>query len=180
VKRRRNCYVVVKTAQKPYRAGTGHADGSNLNLSPPGRQVDGLGALRRNPLDGVSDRRHHGPGAMKAPQFRRGDAMTDPERDHLLHRVEELDRNRRRWKVLALAGTPLLLLLFLLALGNAVSSSLALREMAQREQVARDRAMQAEQEALMQAEVALENAEEARRAVKAAQKRAEQAVQNLP
>jgi hypothetical protein len=106
--------------------------------------------------------------------------MTDPERDHLLHRVEELDRNRRRWKVLALAGTPLLLLLFLLALGNAVSSSLALREMAQREQVARDRAMQAEQEALMQAEVALENAEEARRAVKAAQKRAEQAVQNLP
>jgi hypothetical protein len=108
---------------------------------------------------------------MKSPQFRRADAMTDPERDHLLHRVEELDRDRRRWKLLALAGTPLLLLLFLLALANAVSSSLALREMAKREQVERERAMQAEREAMMQAEVALKNAEEARLALEAAQNR---------
>ncbi len=106
--------------------------------------------------------------------------MTDPERDHLLDRVEELDRNRSRWKVLALAGTPLLLLLFVIALANAVSSSLALREMAKREQVERERAMQAEREAMMQADVSLENAEEARMALDAAREHAEQAVQNRP
>ena len=86
--------------------------------------------------------------------------MTDPERDHLLHRVEELDRSRRRWKVLALAGTPLLLLLFLLALGNAVSSTLALRDMAKQEREAREQAMQVLRQAQMEAVAPLKHAQE--------------------
>jgi hypothetical protein len=54
--------------------------------------------------------------------------MSDPERDDLLLRIAELDRARRRWKVLALAGTPALAVLLLLTAGVFVSISRALWE----------------------------------------------------
>src|SRR5262249_7996838 len=81
--------------------------------------------------------------------------MTDPERHQLLGGIAELDRARRRWKVLALAGTPILFLLLLLAAANAVSSSLTLKEVVKRER-------QAQQDAQEMAERAAEEAEMAR------------------
>jgi hypothetical protein len=90
--------------------------------------------------------------------------MTDPEREHLLRRLEESERARRRWKVLALAGTPFLLALLLIAAANAVSSALALREMALRERENTDIAMQAEEQAREAAEEALQRANVAERA----------------
>jgi hypothetical protein len=75
------------------------------------------------------------------------------ERQHLLHRIAKLDRARRRWKVLALASSPLLAVLLLLAGANAVTSLLALRDVARRERQARE-------DAQRQAEVALAEAQE--------------------
>jgi hypothetical protein len=77
----------------------------------------------------------------------------DPaERHHLLRRIDELDRARRRWKVLALAGTPVLAVLLVLAVANAVSSSLTLRDVALRGRQARDDALRAAEEARDEAE----------------------------
>ena len=99
--------------------------------------------------------------------------MTDPEREHLLRRLEKSENARRRWKVLALAGTPALLLLLLIALANVVSGSLALREVVRREQVERARAVRAEEEARMEADMAREMAEQALRAAEEARLRAQ-------
>ena len=99
--------------------------------------------------------------------------MTDPERDHLLARIDDLDRARRRWKLLALAGTPVLAVALALALANAVMGALALREVVKREQQAeRDARMQAE-EALMQAEEALMQSDRARFEAERAREEAE-------
>ena len=81
--------------------------------------------------------------------------MDDAERDHLLAHVAELDRARRRWKALALAGTPLLATLFALAAVNAVTTSLTLRDVVHRERQAREDAQRAAEEALEEAERAL-------------------------
>jgi hypothetical protein len=99
--------------------------------------------------------------------------MTDPEREHLLRRLEKSENARLRWKVLALAGTPALLLLLLIALANVVSGSLALREVVRREQVERARAVRAEEEARMEADMAREMAEQALRAAEEARLRAQ-------
>jgi hypothetical protein len=99
--------------------------------------------------------------------------MTDPEREHLLRRLEKSENARRRWKVLALAGTPALLLLLVLAVANAVTSSLALREVVKREQAERERAVQAAEEARMEAEEARAMAERAQQAAEEALLRAE-------
>jgi hypothetical protein len=88
--------------------------------------------------------------------------MTDPERDHLLARIDDLDRARRRWKLLALAGTPVLTVALALAVANAVTGALALRELVKREQQQEERAMEAERDAKMQAEEALMQADRAR------------------
>jgi hypothetical protein len=80
--------------------------------------------------------------------------VDDAEREHLLRRIDELDRARRRWKVLALAGTPVLALLLLLAAANLISSSLTLRALALRERQARDDALRAAEDALAEAEQA--------------------------
>src|SRR5262249_5435265 len=104
---------------------------------------------------------------------KKGGPMTAPEREHLLQRLEESENARRRWKILALAGTPALALLLVLAAANAVSRSLALREVMKREQVEREGAVQAAEEARMEADMAREIAEQARRAAEEARLRAQ-------
>ena len=81
--------------------------------------------------------------------------MNDPERQELLRRLDEADKARRRWKVLALAGTPILAFLLIISAGNAVTGWLALRETVKRERDERQRAMQAEEEARLRAEKVL-------------------------
>jgi hypothetical protein len=63
--------------------------------------------------------------------------MINAERDHLLHRIALLERANRRWRLLALAGTPLLALLLLLAVGNGIACYVMFRDARQREQQAR-------------------------------------------
>jgi len=75
--------------------------------------------------------------------------VDDAERQHLQRRLEESERARRRWKFVALA-TPVLAVLFGLALVNAVTTSLTLREVVRQEREQRERAVQAEQEASRQ------------------------------
>jgi hypothetical protein len=78
--------------------------------------------------------------------------VDDAEREHLLHRIAELDRARRRWKVLALAGTPVLAVLLVLAVANAISSALVLQHTAMRARQAQDDALRAAEEARDEAE----------------------------
>ena len=87
--------------------------------------------------------------------------MDDAEREHLLGRIKDLERARRRWKVVALA-TPVLAVLFGIALANAITTSLTLKEVVQRERQAREDAQRAAEEALQQAaEARLREAEQA-------------------
>jgi hypothetical protein len=87
--------------------------------------------------------------------------MDDAEREHLLSRINELDRSRRRWRLVALA-TPVLAVLFGIALANAITTSLTLKEVVQRERQAREDAQRAAEEALQQAaEARLREAEQA-------------------
>jgi hypothetical protein len=82
--------------------------------------------------------------------------MNDSEREHLLNRIAGLELANRRWKVLALAGTPLLALLLVLAAANGLSCYLLFRDARHREQQARveaERALNQAQQALDQAEV---------------------------
>lgn len=95
--------------------------------------------------------------------------MDDAERDHLLNRLAESERARRRWKVLALAS-PVLAILLGLALANVITTSLTLREVVEREREERQRALQAEQEARRQLYVAKLRAAQALRAEDAAAK----------
>jgi S-formylglutathione hydrolase FrmB len=81
--------------------------------------------------------------------------MTDPERDHLLNRIKELDRARRRWKWLALAGIPVLVVLCLIAAGNGISSYVLLRDRLARERQAAEDSRRAVEEALLRADEAL-------------------------
>jgi hypothetical protein len=74
--------------------------------------------------------------------------VNEPERDHLLRRIAQLDRARRRWKVLALAGTVLLLL----AGGSAVSTWVTLQAIVLREREAQEDARRALDDALLKAE----------------------------
>jgi hypothetical protein len=87
--------------------------------------------------------------------------MTDPERDHLLSRIGHLECANRRWKWLALAGTPLLALLLLLAGASTVASWVTLRDVAHREWVERERMREAEEQALRDAEEALRRVQQA-------------------
>jgi hypothetical protein len=83
--------------------------------------------------------------------------MNDAERDHLLHRMAQLERVNRRWKLLALAGTPLLALLLLVAAANGVACYVMFRDARQREQQARVEAEETlvrAQQALVEAKVA--------------------------
>jgi hypothetical protein len=64
--------------------------------------------------------------------------MNDTERDHLLRRLAESERARRRWKWLALAGTPLLAGLLAMMAAFGTSSYLMLRDAIRREQEAQD------------------------------------------
>jgi uncharacterized protein YuzE len=59
--------------------------------------------------------------------------MNDAERDDLLRRLAEAERARRRWKVLALLGTPVLGVLLVMAVSFGTSSYLMLREAIKRE-----------------------------------------------
>jgi hypothetical protein len=106
--------------------------------------------------------------------------MTDPERDHLLARLDELDGARRRWKMLALAGTPILFLLLLLAVANAVSSSLTLRDVVKRERQAQQDAQEMAERAAAEAEMARAHAVEALRQAELAQRAAEEKVPARP
>ncbi len=102
--------------------------------------------------------------------------MDDIERQELLRRLDEAERARRRWKVLALVGTPILALLLIIAAGNAVHSVLALREMVKRVRLEQEKALQAEEEARMEAERGIEEREVAFRAAEEARLRAEHAL----
>ena len=105
--------------------------------------------------------------------------MDTAERNHLLNRINQLDRARRCWKVLALAATPVLAVLFVLALANAITSSLALKERVQRDRRAYEDALRAADEALQQAGETLEQQEGHREALEA-YKRAAEAVERQP
>jgi hypothetical protein len=103
--------------------------------------------------------------------------VDDAERQHLQLRLEESERARRRWKVVAVVGTPVLAALFGLALANAVTTSLTLKEVVQRERQTREDAQRATDEARQQAEQAevaavraLKQEEVARQALEAALK----------
>jgi hypothetical protein len=87
--------------------------------------------------------------------------VEDAERQHLLHQLAASEKARRRWRGLALALTPVLAVLLVLALVNVISLSLTLREIVKREQVERERAEQAEQEARRQLYIAHMRAAEA-------------------
>src|SRR5690349_17227677 len=81
--------------------------------------------------------------------------MTDAERDHLLHRISDLERANRRWKWLALAGTPILALLLVMAMAFGTSSYLTLRDSVRREQHAFEMSRAAVDEILSQTEAGL-------------------------
>jgi hypothetical protein len=102
--------------------------------------------------------------------------VNDAERQDLLRRLDESERARRRWKVLALAGTPLLAALLTIAGANAVASWFALRQTIQRGRLEQEKALQAEEEARMEAERAIEEREIAQRAAEEAQVRAGKAL----
>jgi hypothetical protein len=80
--------------------------------------------------------------------------VEDAERQHLLNQLAASEKARRGWKVLALAATPLLAVLLVLAVANVISLSLALREVVKQERAERERAEQAELEARRQLYVA--------------------------
>ena len=84
--------------------------------------------------------------------------MDDAEREHLLGRINELERAGRRWRILALA-TPVFAVLFGIALANAITTSLTLKRMVQRERQSLEDARRAVEDALQQA---AETADEAR------------------
>src|SRR5262249_27205624 len=104
--------------------------------------------------------------------------MDDAERKHLLSRIHELDRARRRWKGVALA-TPVFAVLFGIALANAVTTSLALKDVVKRERQSREDAQRAAEEALQQAAEALEQQARHREALEAAT-RAREAIERRP
>jgi hypothetical protein len=106
--------------------------------------------------------------------------MNDPEREDLLRRLDKSERARRRWKILALAGTPVLAVLLIIAAGNAVTSWLALRDMAERVRLEREKAMQAEEEARMEADVARAQSERALRDAEEVHRSAEKALKEDP
>jgi hypothetical protein len=81
--------------------------------------------------------------------------VDDVERQHLLHQLAASEKARRRWRGLALALTPVLAVLLVLALINVFSLSLTLREVVKRERAQRERAEQAEREAQRQLYVSL-------------------------
>jgi hypothetical protein len=91
--------------------------------------------------------------------------MDVDERQHLLQRIDELDRARRRWKLLALVGTPALAVLLLLAAANVITSALTLLDVKTRQRQAADDALRAAEEALQQRDVAQQAMEEARLAM---------------
>ena len=74
--------------------------------------------------------------------------MTDPERDELLRRIEDLERSNRRWKTVALATDAVLALFLVVALAWGLSTTL-------RWQAHLEQTRQAEAEARMRAEQAL-------------------------
>jgi hypothetical protein len=106
--------------------------------------------------------------------------MNDPEREDLLRRLDESERARRRWKVLALAGTPLLAVLLIIAGANAVTSWFAMRDMAVRVRAERENAMRAKEEARMEAEMALQQSERAMRDADEVRVWAEKALKENP
>jgi hypothetical protein len=67
-----------------------------------------------------------------------GPNLTDPEREDLLRRLTEAERACRRWKWLALLGTPILSVLLVMAVSFGTSSYLMLRDAVRREQASRD------------------------------------------
>jgi hypothetical protein len=106
--------------------------------------------------------------------------VNDPEREDLLRRLDVSERARRRWKILALAGTPILAVLLIIAGANAVTSWFAMRDMAERVRAERERAMQAEEEARMEAEMARDQSERAMRDAEEVHGRAEKALKAEP
>ncbi len=108
--------------------------------------------------------------------------MNDPERQELLLRLAESERARRRWKILALAGTPVLAFLLIIVTGNALTSGLALRGMVKRQ---REEAEQLKREveeirSRLEAERDLQEQQEALRAAEEARVRAEGALKERP
>jgi hypothetical protein len=76
--------------------------------------------------------------------------VNDDERQYLLTRLEKAERACRRWRVLALVTIPVLVGLLVLALGNAITASLTLREHVMRERRAVEDARRAAEAALRQ------------------------------
>ncbi len=87
--------------------------------------------------------------------------MHDAEREHLLRKLADSEKARRRWRGLAIVVTPVIAALLVLALVNVVSLSLTLRGMVKREQAQRERAERAERSARRQLYLAEMKAAEA-------------------
>jgi cell division protein FtsL len=82
--------------------------------------------------------------------------MDEPRVEELLHRIETLEREKRRWKVIGIGSLSILLVIVLL--GGLFSVATAVMMQAQHA-----RALQAEQEALMRAMDAEQARQEAMR-----------------
>jgi hypothetical protein len=87
-----------------------------------------------------------------SPERERRPAMNDSERAHLLNRIAELEWANRRWKLLALAGTPLLGILLVMMTAFGTASYLQLRDSVRREQHAFDLSRAAVDEVLSRVE----------------------------
>jgi hypothetical protein len=110
------------------------------------------GSLVADWLDTATAGRHH---EGSPTHLRSGPTMTDAERDHLLQRISELERAKRRWKWLALAGTPLLGILLVMTAAFGTSSYLLLRDSVRREQHSFEMSRAAVDEMLSRAEADL-------------------------
>jgi hypothetical protein len=106
--------------------------------------------------------------------------VKDPEREDLLRRLDEAERSRKRWKVLALAGTPVLAILLIIAAANAITSWFAIRDLAERVRAERESALRAEEEARMEADLALQQSERALRDAEGVHIWAEKALKETP
>ena len=76
--------------------------------------------------------------------------MTEPEKDYLLGRIQDLERTNRRWRFTALAAVAVLVLVLVATGATSVFWLFRFEESRQEALLERDAAEAARQEALMQ------------------------------
>lgn len=87
--------------------------------------------------------------------------VNDDERQGLLERLQRAERSCCRWRAFALITTPVLGVVFVLALVNAITASLTLRERVMRERQAAEDALRDAEAARGRADDALQRSQQA-------------------